>query len=261
MREAEHDTEHDADAGPTLTIVIPVFDDSDVIGGTLRTLDSFVESSHAEVEIIIVDDGSTDGTAELVERFSENRSWLRVLRLGRNRGKGVAVRTGALEATGDYVLFSDSDLSTPLDELERLVERLDDGFDIAIGSRGLLASNVVVHQTVFREYAGKSFNVLVRLLVLPDFHDTQCGFKCFRKKAAKEIFTRQRSEGFEFDVELLCIARQLGFRVAEVPITWKNHPKSHVRFVRDSGRMLVGLLRLWRRYPRWSITSRADVMR
>ncbi len=244
-----------AELDTRLTIVMPVYDDVDVIDETLRELEAFVGQSRFDVDVIVVDDGSTDGTKELVDKFAEERGWLSVLGLGRNQGKGGAVRAGALEAKGAYVLFSDSDLSTPLAELDKLVERLDDGFDVAIGSRALPDSRVVVHQKVFREYAGKSFNVIVRLFLLPDFRDTQCGFKCFRGPAARLIFTRQKTLGFEFDVELLCIARRLGLQVVEVPVIWKNHPNSHVRFVRDSGRMLLGLLKIWRRYPRWP-TSR-----
>jgi len=235
---------------PWLTIVIPVFNDEEVIGQTLGVVEAFVEACEPWVEVVVVDDGSTDATAQVVERLAMERQWLRMLKLGRNRGKGAAVRAGALAATGDRVLFSDADLSTPLAEVDKLLERIEAGYDVAIGSRALPESQVPVRQWILRERAGKTFNVLVRWLVLPAFRDTQCGFKCFSQSAAREVFALQRATGFEFDVELLCIAQELGLRVAEVPIVWRNHPTSHVRFVRDSGRMFLGLLRIWRRYPR-----------
>lgn len=235
---------------PWLTLVIPVYNDAEIIGGTLQIVERFI-SERRPTEVLVIDDGSTDDTAQVVRRFASRWPWIRLIRLGRNRGKGAAVRAGILASTGSRVLFSDADLSTPLEEADKLLERLDEGYDIAIGSRALRESHVPVRQWFLRERAGKTFNVFVRFLVLPSFRDTQCGFKCFKSSAASEVCSRQRATGFEFDVELLCIARDLGLQVAEVPIIWRNHPTSHVRFVRDSGRMFLGLLSIWRRYPRW----------
>lgn len=243
-------TDTTTNIAPELTIVIPVYNDEEVIGRTLHEVQHFV-SRRPATEVVVIDDGSTDDTVHHVQRFAEGSPWLRLICLGRNRGKGAAVRAGMLGAMGARVLFSDADLSTPLEEADKLLERIDDGYDIAIGSRALPESRVPVRQWFLRERAGKTFNIFVRLMVLPEFLDTQCGFKCFTGHAVSEVFSRQRATGFEFDVELLCIARDRGLRVAEVPIVWRNHPSSHVRFVRDSARMFLGLLKISGRYPRW----------
>lgn len=236
-------------SAPSLSVVIPAYNDAAVIERTVETVSRFLDAQAAPAELLVVDDGSTDATAAVVERLAAADRRVRLLRLGRNWGKGAAVRAGMLAATGEALLFTDADLSTPIEELDKLRAKLDEGFDVAIGSRALPASRVEVHQGVLRERAGQTFNFIVQLLVLRGFRDTQCGFKCFRRDAARALFGRQRARGFEFDVELLCIARELGLAVAEVPVIWRNNPKSHVRFVRDSTRMFLGLLDLRRRYP------------
>jgi dolichyl-phosphate beta-glucosyltransferase len=241
---------------PSLSLVIPAYNDSDVIESTLVEVLRFLADRQVEAEVIVVDDGSTDGTPGMVERIFEETPQkldLRLLRLGRNQGKGAAVRAGMLAAQGEVLLFTDSDLSTPIEELDRVQKKLDEGYDVVIGSRALPDSRVEVHQNLLRERAGKTFNLFVQLLVLRGFRDTQCGFKCFRREAARTIFERQRCRGFEFDVELLCLAREQRYRIAELPVVWRNNPRSHVRFLRDSTKMFFGLLEIRRRFSKKEI--------
>lgn len=241
----------DSGSRPSLTLVVPAYNDSDVIESTLETVVRFLADKKMQAEVLVVDDGSTDETPALVEAFFERAPEdleYRLLRLGGNQGKGAAVRAGMLTGRGETLLFTDSDLSTPIEEIDRVLDKLDEGYDAVIGSRALPDSRVEVHQNLFRERAGKTFNLFVQLLVLRGFRDTQCGFKCFRRDVARAIFERQRSRGFEFDVEVLCLAQKLGYRVAEVPVVWRNNPRSHVRFLRDSTRMFFGLLAIRRRF-------------
>jgi dolichyl-phosphate beta-glucosyltransferase len=149
-----------------------------------------------------------------------------------------------LEARGAFILFCDADLSTPIAQVERLLLALQQGADIAVGSRALPLSDVCIRQPWWREWMGRMFNWCVRLIALDGIRDTQCGFKCFPRDVARHVFPRQRLEGFGFDVEILFIARQLGYRIAEVPVTWRNHPLSKVHPVRDAARMFGDLLRI-----------------
>ena len=243
------------DDGVYLSVVVPAFDEAARLGPTLDAIRRFLDSRRFTSEVIVVVDGGGDGTLELARGVGLEWPALVVLHHQPNRGKGYAVRRGMLAARGRYRLFSDADLSTPIEEVDRLIDALDDGVDIAIGSRALPASDVRVRQAWWRQSMGRIFNQVVRRLAVPGIRDTQCGFKCLRGEAAEQIFERQRIAGFSFDVELLWIARKLGFRVVEVPVTWVNDPLSRVHPARDSARMLVDLVRLrvddWRgRYSR-----------
>ena len=232
-----------------LSVVIPAFEEAARIGPTLERVRTYLAARPFESEVLVVVDGGRDGTLGLVRNLA--RAWpaLRVLDNGVNRGKGYSVRRGMLAARGRYLLFSDADLSTPIAEVERLVAALDAGADVAIGSRALVDSDVRVRQAWWRQSMGRVFNRFVRLVAVPDLRDTQCGFKCFRRDAAQRIFARQRIARFSFDVELLWIARTLGYRVAELPVTWINHPSSRVHPLSDSCRMLVDLMCL--RFNDW----------
>jgi dolichyl-phosphate beta-glucosyltransferase len=167
-----------------------------------------------------------------------------------NRGKGAAVRTGMADTRGQYALFSDADLSTPIEEVEKFWPRFDEGYDVVIGSRALPESRIEVHQNILRETMGRFFNALVRLLVVPGIHDTQCGFKMFSRRAVDALFPRCELDGWAFDVELLALARSDGLRIAEVPVRWINSPDTRVRALSASLEMFRDLLRLRRRLKR-----------
>jgi glycosyltransferase involved in cell wall biosynthesis len=180
-----------------------------------------------------------------VERFGAEHPRVRLLRNPGNRGKGYSVRHGVLEAKGEWVLFTDADLSAPIEELEKLIAATrQQKADIAIGSRALDRSLIEEHQSFFRETAGRIFNLLLRLLTGLPFHDTQCGFKLYRREAAQEVFRRQRLERFGFDAEVLYIARKLGYRCVEVPVRWSHSAGTKVRMLRDSLDMFLDLLRV-----------------
>jgi glycosyltransferase involved in cell wall biosynthesis len=203
----------------SISIIIPAYNEEKRLPATLSTVKAYLGATSWEfAEIVVVDDGSRDGTVELALQAGA-----RVLRNPGNRGKGYSVRHGMLEAQGDWLLFSDADLSTPIDELEKLwsaVERAQ--AQVGIGSRDLDRSLIGVRQPLFRELGGRFFNLVIRLLTGLPFHDTQCGFKLFEAAAAREIFGRQRIERFGFDVEILFIAGRLGYRTLEVPVRWND---------------------------------------
>ena len=200
-------------------------------------------------EVIVVNDGSSDRTAEIVcdymARFPDFE--LKIIELPANRGKGYAVKTGVNAARGKYIAFMDADLSTPLTELPKLIDVLQKDCAIAIGSRGLPESQIVKHQPIYRELMGKAFNMLVRLLVINDIYDTQCGFKVFRKDAAKLVFRLLETERFGFDVELLLIAQELEITIKEIPVIWQNSLHSSVSPLNDSWEMFYSLLQMKQR--------------
>ena len=198
-------------------------------------------------EIIVVDDGSTDGTVQVAEQARAEFPDLRVLRNPGNRGKGYAVRHGMLECRGEWALYSDADLSTPIEELDTLCQAIErDGAQVAVGSRALDRRLIGVHQSFFRENIGRVFNLLMRLATGLPFHDTQCGFKLFETRAAREIFRRQLRDGLGFDVEVLFIGRRLGYREVEVPVEWNDVPGTKV----SAWRGLLGFLDPW--LVRWN---------
>lgn len=219
---------------PSLSLVIPAFNESKRLPTTIRNIARYFQTARFEkVELIIVDDGSLDGTGEAATRaqpaLDEVGIPLRVMRNRGNRGKGFSVRRGMREANHEWVLFSDADLSAPISELEKLMHAVTTGqHDIAIGSRAIDRSLIGVHQPLYREAVGRVFNLNVRLLTGLAIADTQCGFKLFSHRAAKQIAARQRTERFGFDVELLYLARKLGFTIAEVPVRWNNEANSSV---------------------------------
>ena len=230
---------------PRLSIVIPAYNESQHIGPTLEAITAYLAQHAVDAEILVVDDGSTDDTASIVAQFAQGRAAVRLLAHEGNRGKGHAVRRGVLAARGDIVLFCDADGSTPIEEAPKLLALLDAGqTDVAIGSRELPGSELVRPQPWFRRAMGWVFRNLVRLLVIRGFRDTQCGFKAFRRDAAHDVFGRQSIDRFGFDVEVLFIARRLGYRITEVPVRWQDCRDSKVRPVLDSLRMLGDLFRI-----------------
>ncbi len=231
---------------PHLSVVIPAYDEINRIGSTLTRMMEYLDGQDYTYEILIVDDGSTDGTLDLVKKLSGDHEQVHSYHYDGNRGKGYAVRYGMLKATGNYVLFSDADLATPIEEVEHLFEAMHKGSDIAIGSRDVAGSKLEKRQSAFREFGGKVFNRLVQLTAVPGIHDTQCGFKLFTGVACKNIFSRCLVDDFSFDVEMLYVARQLSYGIAEVPVRWHHVEGSKVVYLRDTIRMLKTLLRMKR---------------
>lgn len=238
-----------ADQPCHLSVVIPVYNEEARLGGTLTRIHEYLAAQSYKSEILVVDDGSTDRTVEVAKSAGAD-SRLRLLCHEVNRGKGAAVRTGMAAARGQFALFSDADLSTPIEEIEKLWPKLGAGFDIVIGSRGLRESQIVVHQNIVRETMGRTFNLLVRLLVVPGIHDTQCGFKLFTRRAVDAVFPRCQLNGWAFDVELLALALSEGLRIAEVPVRWINSPNTRVKAFSASKQMFFDLLRLRRRFKK-----------
>lgn len=208
----------------SVSIIIPAYNEGKRLPATLERISSYLARASWEFcEVLVVDDGSTDNTVAVAERAGKCMSAIRVLRNPGNRGKGYSVRHGMMEANGEWRLFTDADLSAPIEELETLwtaAEKI--GAQVVIGSRALDRSLIGVHQSVFRETAGKLFNLSVRVMTGLPFWDTQCGFKLFEARAAREIFGRQQLERFGFDVEVLFIARKLAYRAIEVPVHWDD---------------------------------------
>jgi dolichyl-phosphate beta-glucosyltransferase len=215
---------------PRLSVVIPAYNEAARLPRTLDRVNDYLGRRETPYEIVVVDDGSRDGTAEVAR--AGGGPFLTLLAGEGNRGKGHAVRRGMLAARGERRLMTDADLSTPIEDLPRLEAALDLGDDIAIGSRAIAGANVLVHQPFYREAMGRVFNQLVRLIALPGLYDTQCGFKLFTAAAAEAAFGPSLLDGFSFDVEALYVARRRGLRIAEVPVTWRNDLASRVGFVR-----------------------------
>jgi len=239
---------------PELSIVIPSFNEELRLPVTLADISAYIRASKRETEVIVVDDGSTDRTADVANSFRGEIQRLRVISNKKNRGKGYSVRHGMLEAHGRIVLFTDADLSAPIDEANKLIAALAD-HDVAIGSRALNRSLISVHQSVFREYAGIIFNFIVRAILRLPFVDTQCGFKAFRRDRCRVIFQQQRIERFGFDPELLYLARHHGLSAAEIPVRWAHSPATKVSMWRDSIQMFLDVFIIrWNalvgRYPR-----------
>jgi dolichyl-phosphate beta-glucosyltransferase len=208
---------------PFLSVVIPAFNEAERLPRTLGRLADYLRAFGHAHEVLVVDDGSSDATAERARAAGAT-----VLRNDRNRGKGHAVRRGMLEARGQRRLMTDADLSTPIEELQRFLETMDRGFDVVIGSRAVPGANIEVHQPWFRENMGRLYNLFVRALAVPGLHDTQCGFKLWSAAAARDAFAAARLDGFSFDVEALYLARKRGYRIAEVPVTWRNDAATRV---------------------------------
>ena len=231
-----------ADA-PLLSVVIPAHNEESRLPGTLEAVFAFLDAQPYSSQVVVVENGSQDRTLEIAQSFVGGHPSLIVLQDCR-RGKGLAVRRGMLEATGQFRFLCDADLSMPIAEVNRFIPPMRDGFDVAIGSRE--APGSVVNQPASRRRIGRVFNAIVRLLALPGLRDTQCGFKCFKAETAEDVFKYQKLDGMAFDVEVLWIARQRGYRVVEVPITWNFDADSRVRLFRDSMRMILELMTIRR---------------
>jgi dolichyl-phosphate beta-glucosyltransferase len=230
-----------------LSVIIPAYNEADRLPATLNEAYTWLTDHFGEAfEVIVVDDGSSDTTVEKAEAMIAERPHLKVLVQLENRGKGAAVRRGMLEATGEIRLFMDADHSTHVRETEKVLVAIKHGAEVVIASRQHPDSDISVHQSWLREHMGQSFNFIMRSIVGLDIQDTQCGFKAFTAKAAESIFSRQKLEGFSFDVELLFLAAKLNYTIAEIPVEWINKPNSRVRMIADPMLMFADVIRIRR---------------
>jgi glycosyltransferase involved in cell wall biosynthesis len=239
---------------PELSIIIPAYNEELRLPATLERIAAYLQASGREAEVLVVDDGSKDGTAAVAEYFQIKIPSLRVVSNGVNRGKGYSVRHGMQEARGRLALFTDADLSAPIEETGKLIDALET-CDVAIGSRAVDRSLISVHESRFREFAGIIFNKIVRIILWLPFVDTQCGFKAFRRVRCGIIFEQQTIERFGFDPELLYLARHHGLRAVEIPVRWGHSPATKVSMLRDSIQMFIDVFKIrWNsllgRYPR-----------
>lgn len=240
---------------PFLSLIIPAFNEEHRLGDSLTEVISFLERQPYSAEVLVVENGSQDRTAEIAEVFAQRHPMVRVLREA-ERGKGLAVRRGMLEAAGEYRFMCDADLSMPIEEVNRFLPPELKNFDIVIASREVEGA-IRYGEPAIRHFIGRVFNALVRLLAVPSFQDTQCGFKCFRAGVAEDLFSLQRLNGWTFDVEVLYIAQQRGYQIVEIPIPWYYIPGSRIQLLRDWLVMFTDLIRIRRNWrhglyePKW----------
>jgi glycosyltransferase involved in cell wall biosynthesis len=227
---------------PNLTIVIPAYNESARIVATLQSVVECIRVRGWNAQVLVVNDGSTDDTAEIVARFQAGAPEVNLLENPGNRGKGYSVRAGMLHAQSDIVMFSDADLSAPIEEADRLIAAIAAGADIAIGSRWLATSRQTHRQPLYRQFFGRCFNTVTRLVMTLPFADTQCGFKAFTREAAHTIFQLQTIERWGFDPEILFIALKRGYRVQEVPVSWAHDARTRMSYLRDGMQMLKELV-------------------
>lgn len=243
-------------ATPRLSIVVPAYNEEMRLQESLLQIADYVGRQPYASEVIVSDDGSTDSTRQLAETFAADRPWLRVIGERSNRGKGAAVRSGVLQTKGEFVLMCDADLATPIEELDSFWAHIEAGADIVIASRPLKGSHLVRRQPLHREMAGRMFNVAVQLLAVRGIHDTQCGFKLFRGETAQRLFSMSVRDGWDFDIEILYLARRLGYKIAEVPVHWYHRDGSKVRMLRDGMHMLAGIIAIRMQHFRIKGTAR-----
>jgi dolichyl-phosphate beta-glucosyltransferase len=227
-----------------LSIVVPCYNEEQRLPRTIEQIERYLEGKHIEYELIVVDDGSVDGTRTIMDAAAERNPSVRLEALPHNRGKGRALATGVGVARGDEILLTDADLSTPIEELEKLQAAIDRGAGVAIGSRAVRGSRVEVSQPVYRVLMGKAFNLIVQAVLLPGIWDTQCGFKLFRADVAHRVFAGLVTDGFGYDPEVLFRARRQGVKIAEVPVVWRNSAPTKVSPIRSSFDMFRHVIRI-----------------
>ena len=237
------------------SIIIPAYNESRRIVPTLEKVLAYGAQQSWDAEVIVVNDGSKDDTATIVRDYAERNPRLRLIENPGNRGKGYSVRNGMLNAGGDVLLFTDADLSSPIEEAPKLFRAIADGADVAFGSRWLRADLQTERQPLHRQLFGRVFNLILRVVLGLKFKDTQCGFKAFTRRAAQDIFPRQKIERWGFDPELIFLAQMLGYRTVEIPVAWAHDEKSTISPLRDGLKMFVEVLRI-----RWNaLTGKYDI--
>lgn len=226
-----------------LSVVIPCFNEQDRLPATVDAIKAYMAAHRIDYELILADDGSTDRTEDAIRAAMDGAPNVRLVKLPQNRGKGRALAEGVAASTGDRVLLTDADLSTPIDELPKLEAGLDRGAGVAIASRALKGSQIVIHQPVYRVLMGKTFNLIVQALLLPGLWDTQCGFKLFRGDLARAVFRELKTDGFGYDPEALYLAKRRGESIAEVPVVWRHSAPTKVAPIRHSLDMFRDVVR------------------
>ncbi len=228
-----------------LSLVIPAYNEERRLPRTLELVSKYLQQQNYAYEVIVVDGGSADRTSQIVKDFQKTHSWLRLIRLPKNRGKGFHVRTGIVDSRGRFVIFTDADLSTPIKEVGKLLFLFEEGYDVVIGSRRHADSRIIKPQNWLRRRMGQTYNQLNRWLGIKDVEDVPCGFKGFRKEAAERIFKAARLNGFSFDAEILYLTqRRFNLRWKQVPIEWKHSYGSKVSILRDPAVMIVDLIKI-----------------
>jgi dolichyl-phosphate beta-glucosyltransferase len=241
---------------PQLSIIIPAYNEEQRLPASLTSVMAFLQFQTYEAEVLVVDNGSQDRTSQIVSDFTQRYPNITLLHEEQS-GKGLAVRRGMLEAQGEYRFICDADLSMPIDEVNKFLPPSLMNFDIAIASREV-AGAVRYNEPILRHWIGRIFNFMVRILAVPGFKDTQCGFKCFRATAAEDLFRVQKLDGWTFDVEVLNIALQRGYKIVEVPIHWYYHPASRINVLRDSVHMFMDLFRIRQNWKRNEYTAKTE---
>lgn len=227
-----------------LSVVVPAYNEEEHIETTVREVYDYLSGFGLAYEIIIVNDGSSDSTLEKSEKLACELACVRLISYSPNQGKGYAVRTGMLKASGNRILFTDADNATPIQELPAFMSALDGGFSVAIASRAVRGAVRVVHQPFHREIGGKLLNLFIRLFAVRGIKDTQCGFKLFTREAARAVFSQCIINRFSFDVETLYLARRFGYKIAELPVHWYHHDNSRVSPIKDGLRMLIDIAKI-----------------
>jgi len=235
---------------PQYSIIIPAYNESARLGATLDRVLDHVASQHWDAEVIVINDGSQDDTAEMVRARARENPALRLVENPGNRGKGFSVRNGMLKAAGEICLFTDADLSSPIDEANKLFAAIEAGADVAIGSRWLQPDTQAQRQSLLRQFYGRTFNLILRLLLGLRFKDTQCGFKAFSRSSAQKLFSMQTIEGWGFDAELLFLADRIGLKVEEVAVVWSDAEGTRIHPLRDGLHMMAEVLTI-----RWNSIS------
>ncbi|MCM8815022.1 MAG: glycosyltransferase family 2 protein [Candidatus Omnitrophica bacterium] len=227
-----------------LSVIIPAFNEEKAIQNTLATVCNFFKEKGLSFEVVVVDDGSSDATALRVREMMKDNSFVKLVSYPKNAGKGEAIRQGVMVSKGDLILFSDADLSTPISEMEKFLPFIQQGYDIVIGSRRIKNSLITRKQPFHRRISGKVFQLLVKYVLRLPYEDTQCGFKMFKGSAAKKLFSTLAHKGFIFDVEIVYKAHLAGLKIKEIGVIWANDPSTTVRFLKDSLKCFIDLIKI-----------------